>query len=266
HAINWDFSDTSFMTSALWVMVIGGLGQQLVPFVSDQAIVQRFLSVTDMKAARKSILMNNYAAIPATFLFFAIGTALYVFYKSNPGKLDPGYPNDAIFPLFISMEMPVGLAGIVVAGIYAAAQSTIATSMNSVSTVVVTDFVRRFSLLKTERGYFRLARLCTLLFGILGTGLALLFASADVKSLWEAFMEVLGLFGGSMCGLFLLGIFTRRVGSISAMVGALSSAGLLFYLKQSTPVSFLLYAAIGMASCFIIGLAASFLIREKIHS
>ncbi len=262
HTINWDFSSTSFTTSAFWVMIVSGLSQYLVPFVSDQAIVQRFLSVTDIRAARKSILMNTYASIPATLLFFSIGTALYVFYKSNPARLDPGYPNDAIFPLFISTEIPVGLAGIVVAGIYAAAQSTIATSMNSVSTVVVTDFVRRFSLLGTEQGYFRLARLCTLFFGILGTGLALLFASANVKSLWEAFMEVLGLFGGSLCGLFLLAIFTRRVGGIAAMTGALASVGLLFYIKQATPVSFLLYAAIGMTACFIIGLAVSFLLRE----
>jgi solute:Na+ symporter, SSS family len=263
HTINWDFSSTSFMTTSIWVMVLGGIGQNLVPYVSDQAVVQRYLSVSDTKKARKSILTNALIIIPASLLFFGVGTALFVFYKMNPDRLDPNYQNDAIFPMFIARELPIGISGLVVAGIFAAAQSTVSTSMNSISTVVVTDFVKRFSLLKTEKGYLNLARFCTLFFGTLGTLLALLFASADIKSLWESFMSVLGLFGGSMCGLFLLGIFTNRVGGISAIAGALIGAVVLFAVKINTGVSVLLYAAIGILACTASSYALSFVIPEK---
>lgn len=263
HAVNWDFSSTSFMTTALWVMVIGGIGQSLVPYVSDQAVVQRYLSVSDIKAARKSILTNAIIIVPASFLFFGIGTALFVFYKVNPAKLDPAYQNDAIFPLFIARELPIVISGLVVAGIFAAAQSTVSTSMNSISTVVVTDFVKRFSLLKTEKGYLNLARLCTVLFGALGTALALLFASADIKSLWESFMSVLGLFGGSMCGLFLLGIFTKRVGGTAAILGAVVGGIILYLVSTCTETSGILYASVGITACFISGYILSFILPNK---
>jgi SSS family solute:Na+ symporter len=260
HTINWDFSSTSFYTTAFWVMIVGGIGQTLVPYVSDQAIVQRYVSVATVKQVRNSFITNISASLIATILFFAIGTALYVFYKTNPQALDPTYQNDAIFPLFISNNLPPGIAGIVVAGVFAAAQSTISTSMNSISTVIVTDFVKRFSLLKTETAYLNLARLCTLFFGILGTVLALLFASADIKSLWESFMEVLGLFGGPMCGLFLLGMFTKRVGGTAAIIGAVSGAVTLFLVSRYTKVNLVLYAGIGIAACVVTGYLISFVI------
>jgi solute:Na+ symporter, SSS family len=78
--------------------------------------------------------------IPATLLFFGIGTALFAYYRTHPGRLDPTITTDQIFPLFIALEMPIGLAGLIVAGIFSAAQSTVSTSMNSTATTVVTDF------------------------------------------------------------------------------------------------------------------------------
>ena len=263
HLINWDFSASSYMTTAFWVMVIGGIGQSLVPYASDQGIVQRYLSTKDIKSARNSILTNAFVTLPASLLFFGVGTALFVFYSLNPHKLSPGLQNDAIFPLYIANELPIGVSGLIVAGVFAAAQSTVSTSMNSVSTVLVTDFVRRFSLLKTESGYLRLARLLTFLSGAAGTTLALLFAGADITSLWEQFMSVLGLFGGSMCGLFLLGIFTKRTGGIAALCGAVISAFALYWVKTYTDVTFLLYAAIGIVVCVVSGYVLSFVFREK---
>jgi SSS family solute:Na+ symporter len=260
HAINWDFSKTSIFTTAFWVMIIG---QNLVPYVSDQAIVQRYMVVSDMKKVRDSFITSVIAGTAATFIFFSIGTALYVFYKTHPQNLDPTYQNDAIFPLFISYQLPVGLGGVVIAGIYAAAQSTVSGSVHSISTVVVTDFARRFSLLKTEKGYLNLARFSTFFFGTLGTALALLFASADIKSLWESFIEVLGLFCGPMCGLFILGMFTKRVGSISAIIGAVSGAAILFMVGRYTKVSFVLYASVGITACVVVGYLMSFVISES---
>jgi SSS family transporter len=257
HMMNWDFSSMSFATTALWVVVLGGIAQNLIPYTSDMAVVQRYMSVRDMGSAKRAIWTNAIAILPASLLFFGVGTALFVFYQHNPEKLDPTFKNDAIFPLFIARELPVGIAGLVVAGVFAAAQSTISTSMNSTSTALVTDFVRPLNLIQSERGYLRLARASTFTLGVLGTILALLFASSDIKSLWDQFMKILGLFGGSMCGLFCLGIFTKRANGPGAIIGALAGAVGVFFVQRHTNIHLLLYAFIGISLCCLCGYIAS---------
>jgi len=263
HMVNWDFASTSFATTALWVVVLGGLGQNLVPYTSDMAVVQRYMSVPDMARAKRAIWTNAVAILPASLLFFGVGTALFVFYAHNPDKLDPAFKTDAIFPLFIARELPIGIAGLVVAGVFAAAQSTISTSMNSTSTALVTDFVRPLQLIHSERGYLRLGRVLTASMGILGIILALSFAASDIKSLWDQFMMILGLFGGSMCGLFCLGIFTKRTSGPGAIVGALAGAAGLFLVQKYTDVHLLLYALVGITICFVCGYLASWILPRS---
>ena len=258
HFANLEFGTMSFTTTALWVVVLGALGQNTVSYTSDQAVIQRYLSTSTRKKAAKAIWLNGIMAIPAGLLFFSMGTALFVFYKTNPEKLDPTFQTDAIFPLFIAQQLPTPIAGLVIAGIFAAAQSTISTSMNSTSTAIVTDFVRRFDLLATERAYLNCARALTLILGLLGTMLALLFASGDIKSLWDQFITVIGLFGGSMAGLFLLGIFTRRTTSTGAAIGAVVGVLTIYLVKTFTRTHFVLYAMVGIVACFIAGYLASF--------
>ncbi len=257
HLINWDFSSHSYATTALWVVVLGGLAQSLVPYSSDMAVVQRYMSVPDIGRAKKAIWTNAIVVFPATLLFFGVGTALFVFYTKHPERLDPTFTTDAIFPLFIARELPVGIAGLVVAGVFAAAQSTVSTSMNSISTALVTDFVRPWNWISTERGYLWLGRILTILLGTMGALLALMFASADIKSLWDQFMKILGLFGGAMCGLFCLGIFTTRANGPGAIIGAIAGALTLFFVQRYTDVHLLLYAFVGVGACFVVGYVAS---------
>jgi SSS family transporter len=261
--INWDLASTSFATTALWVVVLGGIGQNLVPYTSDMAVVQRYMSVPDMTRAKRAIWTNALAILPASLLFFGVGTALFVFYAHNPDRLDPTFKTDAIFPLFIARELPTGISGLVVAGIFAAAQSTISTSLNSTSTALVTDFVRPFRRTHSERTYLRLGRILTAAMGILGLLLALLFAASDIYSLWDQFMRILGLFGGPMCGLFCLGIFTTRTTGPGAIIGALCGAAGLFLIWQYTSVHLLLYAFVGITICFICGYLASLAIPRS---
>ncbi len=257
HIINWNVSAMSFTTTAVWVVVLGGIGQNLIPYASDQAIIQRYMSVPDEKRAARAIWTNAIAVFPASLLFFSVGTALYVFYKMNPDRLDPTFKTDAIFPLFIANELPVGVAGLVVAGVFAAAQSTISTSMNSTATAITTDFVRRFQWLHSERAYLNLARILTLSLGIAGTALALCFASSDIYSLWDQFMKILGLIGGPLCGLFCLGIFTKRGNGKGALLGAVLGAFGLYGIQHFTEVHFLLYATVGILLSFGLGYLGS---------
>jgi SSS family transporter len=261
--VNWDFSASSYTTAAIWVVILGGIGQNLVPYISDMAVVQRYMSVSDEKRAAKGIWTNAIMVIPATLIFFGLGAALFVFYQAHPDKLDPTLQNDAIFPLFIARELPIGIAGLVVAGVFSAAQSTLSTSMNSTSTAFVTDFVRRFNRRLSERTYLQMARMTTVLFGALGTLVAILLVLSDIKSLWDVFMAILGLLGSSMCGLFMLGMYTRRANGMGAVTGAITGAVGLYLVKTYTSMHFLLYTIVGIGFCFVVGYLVSFLVGGK---
>jgi len=224
------------------------------------------MSVPSRKNAAQSIWTNAGLSFVASFLFFGLGTGLYVFYKQFPHQLDPSLQNDSVFPQFIAAQLPIGIAGIVIAGVFAAAQSTVSTSMNSIATAFTTDFVRRFDLVKSEKGYFRLAQGITLLAGILGTGFALFLAAADVKSLWDAFMAVIGLFGGPMGGLFILGMFTEKANGKGSVIGAVIGALAVAYVQRATEVSVVLHTAVGLVSCVAFGYLASLILpagKEK---
>lgn len=262
---NLDFGSTSFTTLAIWVIVIGGLGQNISSYTADQAVVQRYMTTKDTKAAAKSIWTNGVLAIPGALLFFLIGTGLYAFYQSNPGRLDPTIQNDQVFPMFIATELPAGVAGLIVAGIFAAAQSTVSTSMNSTATTVVTDFMRPFSVLKTERGYLNAARTLTLVMGVLGTLAGLIFISPDIRSLMSEYFKVIGMFMGALGGLFILGVMTKRANGLGALIGILLGVGVMIAVWQLTTINGYLYATIGIASCLVLGYAASFVTPRDGH-
>ena len=186
---NWDVTSSQI---ALWVIVLGAAGQNLSSYTADQTVVQRYMTTADERLAARSIWTNAILTIPATVLFFGIGSALFVFYRSHPEKLDPTITTDQIFPLFIACEMPVGIAGLIVAGVFAAAQSTVSTSMNSTATAVVTDFLRPLNFGNSEATYLKAARWLTFLFGVMGTLLALVFVDPAIKSLFDSFIKVIG--------------------------------------------------------------------------
>lgn len=260
--LNNDFSLESITTLSIWVIVLGGIGQNLSSYTADQAIVQRYMVTKNPKDAEKAIWTNALMAIPGTLLFFGIGTGLYVFYKTNPGKLDPTIQIDQIFPTFIATELPVGVAGLIVAGIFAAAQSTVSTSMNSISTTVVTDFIRPFNLIKTEKGYMNVARLLTFIMGTLGTLAGLIFINPEIRSLMEAYFKVIGMFMGALGGLFVLGILSKKANASGAIIGILSGVAMMISAWQMGWANGYLYATIGIISCLVIGYLASFLFNS----
>ena len=142
------------------MIIVGAIGQNISSYTADQAVVQRYMTTPDQKLAARSIWTNAILSIPATLLFFGIGSALFAFYHSHPDKLDPTITTDQIFPLFIATEMPVGLAGLIVAGIFAAAQSTVSTSMNSTATADRDRLSCGPSCLHSrKRGYLNAARM-----------------------------------------------------------------------------------------------------------
>jgi len=249
--LSWDYR-----VPALWVIVVGYLGL-LTPYAADQAVVQRYLTTRDETRAAKAIWTNALLAIPATLIFFSLGTALYVFYKNSPGLLGPTHGTDAILPWFVALQLPAGVSGLVIAGLFAASMSSLDSSMNSAATVLTTDFLKRFRPGVSDRAWLHAARGLTLGLGVIGTGTALLMASSDVKSLWDQWIAIVGLFGGSLAGLFVLGVFTRRANGVGAVAGALASAGVLYLVTHFTQAHYFLFGPIGIVTCVGVGYAAS---------
>ncbi len=255
HLVNWTWDMT---TTAIWVMVIGNIFVNIVPYTSDQVVVQRYLTTKDEKEAAKAIWASAALIIPQVILWFSLGTALYAFYKSQPALISPAIPTDTIFPFFIAQQLPTGITGLVIAALFAAAMSTVDSSLNSVATVIVTDFVRRFKRSVSDHACLKLARWLTGLFGVLATLSAVLMVTYEIQSLWDLFQKLIGLLGGSMASLFVLGIFTRRANAPGALIGAISGAAVLYLVQSYTAVHFFLYAAVGIITCSIVGYMASF--------
>lgn len=261
HTFDFTFD---FASPTLWVVLLGGIAASLISNGSDQVAVQRYLTTNDERGAGRSAWTHAIMCIPASLLFFGLGTALWVFFKSQPQLLNATMANaDAIFPWYIVTQLPNGLAGLLIAGIFAAAMSSLDSSMNSAATAFTTDFYRRFHPKADDAVSLKVARWLTVIVGASGMLFALMMARWDIKSLWDQFNTILGLFAGGLGGMFLLGILCRRAHGVGAVFGLVASGMIQFFVSQYTAVHLLLFTFTGMASCIIMGYLASVLIPVK---
>lgn len=259
HMANWTWDPT---VDAVWVCIIGSMFALAYPNTADQTIVQRFLTTKTDRDAKKAIWTHALMTVPNSLLFFGLGTALWLYFRHHPAQLDPALGNDAIFPLFIVREFPIGLKGLIIAGIFAAAMSSLDSSINSVASVIVGDYYRRFSAHVSEKRALFLAKAITLGFGVFGTLTAIYLASLDTRSLFDEYLKILGLVGGGLAGMLALGVFTKRVGGAAAVAGAVVSA-VVMMLVLRTPISFLLHGMVGFLTAYAVGYGASFVLPNR---
>jgi SSS family transporter len=243
----------SISQPVLWVVAIGALLTNLVTYTSDQVVVQRYLTTATEGEARRSIYTNALMVIPASLIFFGVGTALWFFYRHHPGNLDPNGRTDDVFPWFISQQLPAGLSGLVIAGVFAATMSTISSSMNSIATVVTTDFYRTWYKESTDRQCLRFARWLTVILGVLGCGIACYLVYLRNASIWDQYLKIIGLFGGCLAGMFAAGIFFPRINSRGILIGFILSSIGLYFLQRSDAVNFFLYPLFAVAGCLLFG-------------
>lgn len=259
--MNMDFD---FTESTFWVVFIGGLASAMVTQGTDQTIVQRFLTSSNVKESQKTLYTNAVLTLPATIIFFGLGTLLFIFYSEMPNALSPAISNnDSIFPWYIVRELPVGVSGLLVAGIFSAAMSSISSSLNSVSTAYCNDFHQHFRPETTDTKLLKIARIATVLTGITGVLLAFWMANSNIKSLWDEFYKFLGLFTGGLGGMFLLGMLTKKANAKGTLLGLVVSALVIWYISVFTEINFLMYAFFGVATCFIFGYIFSLIFKDK---
>ena len=125
------------------------------------------------------------------------------------------------------------------------------------------DFYHRFQPVRDERRELFLARTFTVALGVLGTSVALVLASMSAQGIFDMWLEIIGLFASGLCGLFVLGIFSSRAGTPSAVGGIIASVVVLFWAKEFTEVSGLTYAAIGVSTCVGVGWIIGLILPSK---
>lgn len=247
-----------------WVAIIGGISNQLLTYTSDQSVVQKYMTVKDEKGTRRGLWLNGILSIPIAFLFFGIGTGLFVFFKQNPELLSVSMSNtDSIFPHYIMCKLPVGISGLLIAAVFAAAMSTLASNINSSTTVMSVDFYSRIFKDAADTRKVRFARIAGIIVGGLGVAMAMVLATFDIASLWDQFNFFLGLLTSGLGGLFMMGIFTKRIGPRSAITGFVGSVVVLILCNNFTNITSILYGFIGLVACFVIGLLSSYIFGYK---
>lgn len=253
----------SYKSATFWVIIIGGMANNLISYTSDQTVIQRYLTTKDENEARRSIMMNGVMSVFVSIAFFAIGAGLYTFFKTHPAEMDITMAkNDIIFPFFMMSQLPAGLAGLLIAAIFAATMSTISSNINSVATAFSVDFYKRFRPTATDHSVLACARYTCIISGVIGMAIALLMATWNILSLLDFFQEILGLLSSGLGGLFLMGIFFPRIGGKAALAGFVSGVAAVFVTKYFTEASFLLYGAIGMCVSVVVGYVLSFIFSE----
>lgn len=216
--------DFDFVVQGFWVIFIFGIVENLKNFSVDQNYVQRFLSAPTEAEAKKSLWLGGLLYIPVSALFFMIGTALFVYYL-NTAPADLPSKADQIFPYFIVNELPVGLVGLVIAGVLAAGMSTLDSSLNSSATVFTIDFYKRvLNPNADDKTQLRVIRITTAVIGVIATFASLIMINA--KTALDVWWQISAIFGGGMLGLFLSAILLPKLRSAQAMIAVIT--GVLF--------------------------------------
>jgi solute:Na+ symporter, SSS family len=245
------------------VVFVGMFLGHIFVVLGDQPLMQRMLATADPRDARRSVVTGNLIGMAGSTLFFFVGTMLWAFYRAHPDRVAPGLANDAIFPYFIANEVPRGIVGLIIAGLFAAGMGALSSAMNATAAIVVSDFQGTLRPDATEVQRLRLARGATLAAGVIATGMAAWLAWRGAASLWDEYLKLIALIGGGFPGVFALGLLSRRANSTGVIIGVVTSVVVTWLVQNFTDTSAFLHGFVAVASCMIVGYAASLCFGKK---
>ena len=251
----WDFSLNLRIPYTFWGGLIGGAFLNIASHGVDQLIVQRLLAARNERDGKIALISSGVIVFFQFALFLIIGIMLFSFFAYHPGAM-PDPENDRIFPAFIVTYLPHGVRGIMVAAILAAAMSTLSGSLNSLASTTMVDFLRPF--LRQEysaREQLRISRWITVFWGIILTIPAIL--SRGVKSVLEVGLTIASITYGSMLGVFLLGMLTRKANEKGSIIGMAVGLVSMLAVWHFRIIAFTWYVLIGTVITFAAGYAAS---------
>ena len=249
----FDFAFSLTQTYTFWSGLFGGTFLTLASHGTDQLMVQRLLAARSERDSKKAIVASGVIVLAQFTLFLLLGVLLYAYHQHAP-LIAPGGDKDRIFPEFVVREMPVGIAGLVIAAIFAAAMSNLSGALNSLASSTIVDFQRlRRSAAAGGAELVRLARWATV-----GWGLILMaLGTIEWGGVLEKGLTIASIIYQSLLGLFLLGILNRRANAAGALVGMFAGLSLMLYLWAATPLAWTWYVLVGTLATFGVGSVVS---------
>jgi len=266
HLFNFAFNLTQSYT--FWAGVLGGTFLTMASHGTDQLMVQRMLAARNLRESRLALLSSGGVIFLQFTLFLLIGVGLYVFYGLHPAVFASA---DRIFPTFIVREMPIGIAGLLVAAILAAAMSNLSAALNSLSSTTVVDFYMHWRPNADDRERMMISRASTVVWALVLFAVAVYSVFAGGKGhVVEIGLSIASVAYGALLGVFLLGTLTRYATQWGAIVGMICgfAVNLMLWLNPSPialgpitipHIAFTWYVLIGSIVTFVVGSAASFL-------
>ncbi len=238
--------------------LIGGAFLSMASHGTDQLIVQRLLTTKDLKKSQKAIVGSGIIVIFQFALFLILGVMLYAFYGSMDVK------SDEIFPMFIINELPVGLTGIIIAGLFAAAMSTIAGSISSLSSSTMMDlYIPYFGKNNDDKKQLSISRLFTIMWAFLLVGAAIFFMESS-QAVVEIALSIASFTYGGLLGTFLLGVLSKKARQEDALAGFVAGIFIMITVIALNIVAWTWYTIIGVTATLLIGMFLSSLSsREK---
>ena len=255
-----DFSTNLAAKYTFWSGVIGGTFLTLATHGTDQTIVQRLLAARNQNDSRRALISSGFIVLVQFSVFLLVGILLFVFSQHTP-LLTAGDRADRILPLFLVREMPVGLAGILLASILAVAMSNASGSLNSMAASTVLDLEAFRGRRADPAQFLKVSRRMTLVWGTV----LIFFALINWGELLEAGLTLLSLPFGSLLGLFLLGTFDKRATANAALAGMITALLAVLLLYHFTTVAYTWYFLIGSAITFAVGAILSRMFSAEIN-
>ncbi|WP_347861491.1 sodium:solute symporter [Salimicrobium sp. PL1-032A] len=253
-----DFSFDLSVEYSIWAGVFGGFFLHAAYFGTDQSQIQRVLTSKSIRESKLSLVLSGVLLIPQMLLFLLIGVLLYIYYQYAG---DPNINNlNELFPRFVVNELPVGISGLIMAGVFAAAMSSLDSALNSLSAVSVRDFYAKFFRKNaSEQHYLKASRYATVFWGIYATIFA--FFAGNLGPVIEAVNKVGSYFYGALLGVFILAIFTRRVNGSGAFIGVIAGMASVWAVTVFADISWLWNNLVGAVVAIITGTLVSKLFK-----
>ena len=203
---DWDFVNLTF-----WVMAINGVFYAIQKYGTDQTIIQRYLTARSNKDAIKASLIGVLLSVPVWALFMFIGTALFAYYKLGAGpSLPADIRPDAVFPLYIMQGLPVGVSGLIISALIAAAISSLDSDLNCLSAVLTEDFYGKINSRASDKQKLMFGKGMVVLSGLLAMIVATFYVKMGGKSALSIVFSLYAIFSGGIAGMLLLGLFSKK--------------------------------------------------------
>ncbi|MFI5177670.1 MAG: sodium:solute symporter [Vicinamibacterales bacterium] len=250
--LSWSWDPTVPFT--VWAGLIGGTFLTMASHGTDQLLVQRLLTCRSARDSQKALVVSGVVVFGQFVLFLLVGLMLFTFYRFNP--LPPMVTNDEIFPAFIVRSLPHGIAGLVIAAIFAAAMSNLSASLNSLASTTVIDFyVPLATRPMSGPELLRFSRWLTALWGIVLIGIAIL--ARGWGSVFTTGLTIASIVYGPMLGAFLLGRLSTRANQTGVLAGLAVSLAFMIVVKLATPLAWTWYVLLGTVVCMAVGYGVS---------